>query len=175
MTIRRIETERLILRPLTTADAEDVFEWVGDPVVNRFMPYNLYNNVEQVKEWIAGIEDAKNHFGFELAETGKVIGSGDVGFDPERGAYGLGYNLNRAFWGRGLTTEAAKAMIQWAYENVGARDFIACHAVENPASGRVIQKCGFKLEGYGQYSRFDGSETFDAAFYSLHLNRDSER
>ena len=43
--MRRIETERLILRPLTTEDADDVFEWVGDTIVNRFMPYNLYANV----------------------------------------------------------------------------------------------------------------------------------
>lgn len=170
MQVHRIETERLILRPLTAADAEDVFEWVSDPAVNRFMPYNLYDNVEQVKEWIAGIREEHNHFGFELAATGKVIGSGGIGFRPERGAYSLGYNLNRAFWGRGFATEAAKAMIQWAYESVGACDFAACHAVENPASGRVIQKCGFRFEKYGQYSRFDGSETFDAAFYSLHLN-----
>ena len=54
--MRRIETERLILRPLTTEDADDVFEWVGDPIVNRFMPYNLYANVEQIKEWIASID-----------------------------------------------------------------------------------------------------------------------
>lgn len=41
--MRRIETERLVLRPLTINDAKDVFEWASDPVVNRFMPYNLYN------------------------------------------------------------------------------------------------------------------------------------
>lgn len=168
--MRRIETERLILRPLTTNDAKDVFEWVSDPVVNRFMPYGLYNNVEQVKEWINGIEEDKNHFGFELAETGKVIGSGDVGFDSENGAYGLGYNLNRAFWGQGFATEAAKAMIRWTYKTVGTSDFVACHAVQNPASGKVIQKCGFRFEKNGQYSRFDGSETFDAAYYSLHFD-----
>lgn len=90
MQVHRIETERLILRPLTAADAEGVFEWVSDPVVNRFMPYNLYDNVEQVKEWIAGIREEHNHFGFELAATGKVIGSGDVGFDPERSLTVLG-------------------------------------------------------------------------------------
>lgn len=166
---RRIVTERLILRPLTAADAEDVFEWVGDPVVNRYMPYALYDNVGQVREWISTITDDYNHFGFELRSTGKVIGSGDVGFDSERGAYGLGYNINREFWGRGYATEASKAMIQWAHEALGACSFIACHALANPASGKVIQKCGFRFEKYGQYSRLDGSETFEAAFYSLHL------
>ncbi len=167
---RKIETERLILRPLTADDADDVFEWVGDPVVNRYMPYKLYDNAEQVKDWISTIKEEYNHFGFQLRTSGKVIGSGDVGFDPERGAYGLGYNLNRAFWGEGYATEASRAMIQWAHETLGACCFTACHALANPASGRVIQKCGFKFENYGQYSRFDGSETFDAAFYSLHLD-----
>lgn len=166
---RRIETERLILRPLTQEDADDVFEWVGDPVVNRYMPYSLYDNVGQVREWISTIAEEHNHFGFELRSTGKVIGAGDVGFDPEHGAYGLGYSINRAFWGAGYATEASAAMIRWAHQTLGACDFIACHAVANSASGRVIQKCGFRFENYGHYSRFDGSETFDAAFYSLHL------
>ena len=53
---RRIETQRLILRPLTEQDAQDVFEWVSDPQVNRYMPYSLYQNIGQVKEWISSIE-----------------------------------------------------------------------------------------------------------------------
>ena len=108
--MREIKTERLIIRPLTVNDAEDAFEWLSDPVVNRFMPYAPYENVGQVKEWISGIKDEENHFGFELAATGKVIGSGDVEFDSENNAYHLGYNLNRAFWGQGYATEAAKAL-----------------------------------------------------------------
>ena len=43
-----IETERLLLRPLTANDANDVFEWVSDPVVNTYMPYNLYTSVKDV-------------------------------------------------------------------------------------------------------------------------------
>ena len=168
--MRRIETERLLLRPLTLADAEDVFKWVGDPVVNRYMPYPLYKNVDQVKRWIAGIKDEDLEFGFELKETGRVIGAGSVGYDEERAAYELGYNLNRAYWGKGFATEASRAMLKWAYDALGARDFVANHAVANAASGNVIRKCGFQFERYGQYGRFDGSEVFDAAFYRLHLD-----
>ena len=69
----------------------------------------------------------------------------------------------------GHATEASKALIRWAYECEGARDFIACHATQNPASGNVIRNCGFALDHYGQYARYDGSETFDAAFYKMHL------
>lgn len=165
-----IETERLILRQLDESDASDVFEWVGDPIVNKYMPYSLYHDIEQVKEWIRQISDENYELGFILKDTGKVIGSGSISFDSDRDAYALGYNMNKSFWNMGYATEAAKAMIQWAYDNLGARVFVSNHATENIASGNVIRKCGFQFERYGQYSRFDGSETFDAKFYRMHLD-----
>lgn len=164
-----IHTERLLLRPLAQSDAADVFEWVSDPVVNRYMPYALYQNIAQVENWIASLKDEENVFAFCLKDIGKVIGSGDISLNRTGGAYGLGYNLNRAYWGKGYATEAAKGMIQWAYTSLGVRDFTAQHANANTASGNVIRKCGFQFDRYTQYSRFDGSETFDASFYTLHL------
>ena len=164
-----IRTERLLLRPLVQSDAEDVFEWVSDPVVNRYLPYSLYKNIPQVEAWIASLKDEENVFAFCLKDTGKVIGSGDVSQNRTDSAYGLCYNLNRAYWGKGYATEAAKAMIQWAYTSLGVRDFTAQHANANPASGNVIRKCGFQFDHYGQCSRFDGSETFEASCYTLHL------
>ena len=162
-----LETERLILRTLCETDAEDVFEWVGDPIVNRYMPYPVYQNVEQVKKWIQSIQPEDYEFGFVLKETGKVIGSGSIGLNAEN-RYELGYNLKRRYWGRGYATEAARAMIDWAYHELRATDFVASHATDNTASGRVLEKCGFQFDHYGQYSGFDGSETFDATFLVLH-------
>lgn len=171
---RRIETERLILRPLEEKDAADVFEWVGDPVVNRYMPYTLYQNVEQARAWICSINPQDCEFAFVLKETGKVIGAGSIGLNDE-GKYELGYNLNRAFWGQGFATEAARAMIDWAYDQLGVRDFAASYATANAASGHVLCKCGFQFERFGQYSRFDGSETFDATFVTLHMDEGREQ
>lgn len=65
---KRIETERLLLRPLEQRDAADVFEWVSDPIVNRFMPYALYDNIGQVEQWIASIKDEDNIFAFWLTK-----------------------------------------------------------------------------------------------------------
>lgn len=171
---RRIETERLILRPLEEKDAADVFEWVGDPVVNRYMPYTLYQNVEQARAWICSITPQDCEFAFVLKETGQVIGAGSIGLNDE-GKYELGYNLNRAFWGQGFATEAARAMIDWAYDQLGARDFAASYATANAASGHVLRKCGFQFERFGRYSRFDGSETFDATFVTLHMDEGREQ
>lgn len=169
MTDRIIKTERLILRPLTVSDAEDAFEWQSDPEVNRYMVYPLYTDIEKTREWIAGLGPDENEFGFALKSTGKVIGAGGIKYVKAEDAWELGYNLNRAYWGMGYATEASRALIRWAYEVGGARDFIACHATANAASGNVIKKCGFTLVRHGQYDRYDGSETFDAAFYKMHL------
>lgn len=165
---RIIETERLILRPLTPADAEDVFEWTGDPIVNRYMPYPVHPDIDTTKVWIAQIDPDTNEFCFALKTTGKVIGSGSI-HQEEDGRYAVGYNLNRQYWGKGYATEAARAMIRWAYATLNARDFKACHATANTASGHVLQKCGFQFERYGHYSRYDNSETFEATFLSMHL------
>ncbi len=167
---KTIKTDRLILRPLTTDDAADMFEWTSDPVVNRYMPYSLNKDISQTIDYLSSIPDEANEFAFCLQSTGKVIGSGGISFDPDRNAWELGYNLNRAYWGNGYATEAAKAMIEWAYATLGARDFACNHANANEASRKVILKCGFTFDHYGQYSRFDGSETFDASFYVMHLD-----
>lgn len=167
---RIIETERLILRPLRVSDAEDAFEWQSDPEVNRYMVYPLYTDIEKTREWIAGLGPDANEFGFELKSTGKVVGAGGIKYIQDENAWELGYNLNRAYWGKGYATEASRALIQWAYDVEGARDFTAAHATANAASGNVIRKCGFSFVRDGQYSRYDGSETFDARFYRMHLD-----
>ena len=69
----KIKTERLLLRPLIAADADEVFEWVSDERVSRYMVYTTYTNVEQVREWLAFVEkDASTYlFGFERLSDGK--------------------------------------------------------------------------------------------------------
>ena len=76
--ITTIETERLLLRPFRLEDAPDLFEWVSDPIVNRYMPYALYTDLAQARDWIAHISEADNEFAFQLKEGGKVIGGGSI-------------------------------------------------------------------------------------------------
>lgn len=165
-----LETDRLILRPLRLDDAQAEFVWLSDPVVNRYMPYSLYTNVDDVITWLNTAIHAEKelHFGFVRKSDGLLIGAGSIGpHDHDDGTWEFGYNLRRDAWNQGYATEATRAMIGLARTEYGVRRFSAGHAVANPASGRVMEKCGLHFDHYGEYSRFDGSETFPAKFWSM--------
>lgn len=162
-----IETERLILRPLVPEDAEAVFQWTGDERVTKFMNYSTYTSAEQVREWLESIDGSV--WGFVRKSDGLLTGSGDIRLskspnEADNGFWEFGYCFRFDCWNKGYATEATKAMIKYAYER-GARKFFAQHAVENPASGRVMEKCGLKFDGYGSYKKFDGSCEFKSKVY----------
>ena len=165
-----IQTERLFLLPLEVSDAPEAFKWCGDPEVTKFMNYNTYTSVEQEEQWIT--ESGHNCFGFFLRENGQLIGSGAVhtnrnGFN--RGVYELGYNLAKAYWGKGYCTEASKAMLAHRVAQ-GVTEFGCEHAVDNVRSGRVIQKCGFTNPVESSYTSFDGLRTYKSYRYTLHID-----
>ena len=60
-------------------------------------------------------------------------------------------------------------MIKYVYENFRARDFFSEHTIDNPVSGRVMEKCGLKFSHYDKYSKTDGSQTFKSKVYKMHL------
>lgn len=154
-----IKTERLLLRPLRAADAEDVFEWVSDERVSRYMVYNTYTELEQVHKWLAFVQEDPGtyYFGFERLLDGKLIGSGDIGFNAEKDAWGFGYNFRYDCWGVGYATEAVRAMMDYVYTNFNARKFASSHCEPNTASGNVMKKCGLHFVGYGTFRKLDGS------------------
>lgn len=168
-----IETERLILRPLTVADAAAVLEWAGDKRVSKFMSYTGYNDISTAIEWLSSLHYEKNewNWGFVLKKNGRLIGSGSIGEDKLMAGYwGIGYNIRHDCWNNGYTTEAMRAIIEFAHTQLGADKICSDHAVDNPASGRVMEKCGLRFHHFGEYAKLDGSETFKAKFYTLEFD-----
>lgn len=163
---RFIQTSRLFLIPLDVSDATEAFKWCGDPEVTKFMNYTVYTNVDDVTKWIA--DSGHNCFGFFLRENEQLIGSGDVGLN-KNGVRELGYNLAKAYWGKGYCTEAGKALLARQVAQ-GVTDFECKHAVDNVRSGRVIEKCGFTYIKDGSYTSFDGLRTFADREYMLHID-----
>ena len=108
-----LETPRLLLRALTPDDAPLVFRnWTGDPDVARFMRWNTHADAAVTQDWIRGIrsnlsDPAFYDWGIIWKETGEPIGS--IGGFPSReepGRWEIGYALSKAYWRRGITTEA---------------------------------------------------------------------
>ena len=164
-----IETERLILRPLTPDDYLDAFEWCGDPVVNKFMLYPLYTKAEDVREWLVSIDhnnpDAYD-YGFVEKESGKLVGSGGLYYHDDIDVWAVGYNLRYDRWGRGYVTEAERAIIEYINSIRPIREIQGEFAVDNVGSGRVMEKLGLSYLRDGEYTKWDGSATFKAYIYS---------
>ena len=168
MTMTTVTTDRLILRPLTLDDAEAAFEWTGDERVARYMIYSTHESIETTKEWLRSINtsDTEYEFGFVRRSDNKLIGSGGIRL-KEDGFWEFGYNLRYDCWGMGYATEASKAMIELVRSRYGDIKLKAECAAENTASAHVIEKCGLRFVGYGEYSGYDGKKTFRAKIFEL--------
>lgn len=148
------------LREFTSDDAEALVELDADPEVMRFInggrPTPLEAVVrETLPEFLADYRDTPG-FG-HLAATdladGSFIGWFALTARPERGAE-LGYRLRKRFWGEGLATEGARALVDRGFAELGRRRIEASTMAVNHASRRVLEHCGFRLlrTEYGRYS-----------------------
>ena len=113
----------------------------------------------KLKEW---------NWAFVLKEENRVIGTGSIGPNTQD-YWGIGYNLHYDYWHKGYCTEAMKAIIEFAYRKLGVKKICSDHAVDNPRSGKVMEKCGLKFDHYGEFTKLDGSQTFKAKFYIMDL------
>ena len=168
-----LETERLILRPLSIEDADAVFVWMGDPRVNEYMVYTLHKDSSVTKKWLSSIDNSSDDaycFGFVRRIDSALIGSGGIYYHPDTGIWHFGYNIRYEDWHKGYATEAAKRMIHFACQQLHARDFEAEHADANPASGRVMEKCGLRFSHYGEYAKSDGTAVFKSRYYTMHID-----
>ena len=169
-----IETERLVLRPFRSEDAPVMFRnWAGDREVPRYLTWNVHRSVADtenvVNMWVAQYNDIKTYnWVIVLKELGEPIGSIGVCrlYENIDGAE-IGYCIGKPWWSKGIMTEALSAIIPYLFE-VGFNRIDAAHAVKNPASGRVMQKCGLKYEGtFRQFFRSTAGELLDLSYYSI--------
>ena len=155
-----LETERLTLRKPTLADAKAIARLANDRRVadnTRRLPHPCTQ--DHVVAFVRAIADEPRETVFLIEHTDAPIGV--VGIDwrkpdtPE-----LGYWLGVEYWGRGFATEAARAVIDFTFEEFGVEHLISSARVVNPASRNILEKCGFQWSGV-ELHRFEalGSST----------------
>ena len=144
-----IVTERLLLRRWKPSDAEALYKYACDPEVGPHAGWPPHKNVEESKKIIRELFTNDYTWAVILKETNEPIGC--MGYYPfgksnieigENDAE-VGYWIGKPHWNKGYCTEALQAMIHYCYEKKNFQTIWADFFIDNPASGRVMEKCGF--------------------------------
>lgn len=171
--MKTIETERLKLTPWTSSkdDAEGLYAYAKDPDVGPNAGWKPHASVEESAEIIRELFLPNEVWAIRDKEYGKIMGS--IGLEPDRrredvASKEMGYSLGKEFWGKGYMTEAAKAVMDYAFREDDLVVLAICTGPENKRSQRVIEKCGFQFEGIQRkgYHIYDGSDR-DNMVYSI--------
>jgi RimJ/RimL family protein N-acetyltransferase len=145
-----LETERLCMRAPRLEDAKQVAALVNDRRIAENTtriphPYAIAD----AREWIGAANKAGGEKSFVVTIAGEIIGG--CGFHCRDGVPDLGYWLGVPFWGNGYATEMAHALMDHAFGDRGHEVLLAGARISNPASRRVLEKCGFQWAGVGLY------------------------
>lgn len=158
-----LETQRLILRPLSPSDAQDMYAYARDPLVSRYVPWETHRSIEDSLAYLntvaaAQAEGKPASWAVVSRTEGRMVGTaGFVWWEPAHSAAEIGYILSRHLWGQGLMSEAAKAVVDFGFSRMELNRIEARCVEENIASARVLEKCGMTLEGkLRDYLRIQG-------------------
>ncbi|MFI6982818.1 GNAT family N-acetyltransferase [Embleya sp. NPDC050154] len=148
-----LHTARLRLRPFTDADADLLFALHSSTLVMRFWDSAPWIERARADRFIAmcrkiADEGAGARVAIDRASDGAFVGwCGLTNWNPDFRSASLGYCLDDAVWGHGYATEAAHALLQWAFDTLDLNRVQAETDTRNVASARVLEKIGFVREG----------------------------
>lgn len=170
----RIETERLTLRGYESSDAADIFEYASDLDTTSFVAWERATAPEDIEAFLNSVV-APNYGLEELdyavtlrGEENRCIGGIGLYWRPrEHRVMELGYVLHRAYWGRGLVAEAARALLAHAVAATPVERVFAPVFAGNTRSRRVAEKLGMQLDGVLRSHVVVRGRRSDVAIYSL--------
>ena len=168
-----IETDRLYLRPLKMADDRDMYEYARDPEVSRHVLWDAHRSIWDTRRFLRFARGQYRRgfpgsFAVELKESGRMIGT--IGFmwvNPDFKSAEVGYSLSRAYWNRGIMTEALQATLRFGFEELRLNRIEAQHDTQNPASGKVMVHCGMQYEGIMRQRVVNKGRFCDVAMYAI--------
>lgn len=170
-----LETERLILRAVTEADAPAILEYASNPKVARLTAWEPHRTLDDtfqfIHEYVAGRYALKVPEPLVITQKdnpGKTIGTVGCFWASEKNkTMELAYALSEPFWGRGLVVEAARAVVDHVFRNYDVNRVQAHCKAENLASARVMEKLGMKYEGTVRSGVILKGQVWDMKYYAV--------
>jgi len=143
-----IQTPRLVLRKWKEEDADDMFPLASDPIIGQMCGWKPHTSTQDSLDFIRSTQ-GKEIYALILRSIGSPVGC--IGAEPttikraKEGDMELGYWVGMRYWNNGYATEASSTLIDHLFDN-GVKRIWCQHREDNPASGRVQEKCGFRFD-----------------------------
>jgi RimJ/RimL family protein N-acetyltransferase len=153
LTTPTLHTARLRLRPFTLADADVIYTLQSDAYVLRYWDSAPWQDRLRAERFLATCKQLEEEgtgvrLAIDRADDGAFIGWCCVnGWNPDYRSASLGYCFDATAWGKGFATEAAGALLEWAFRTLDLNRVEGKSDTRNVGSSRVLQKLGFVLEG----------------------------
>jgi [ribosomal protein S5]-alanine N-acetyltransferase len=148
-----LETERLILRKMILNDAEAVFAYASNSEVSRYTLWETHRSIEDSRAFLEFATQKYENggepdWGIVYRGNGCLVGAcGLVNWEAEHARAEVGFVLSREYWGRGLMSEAVRAILRFGFERMNLNRIEARCIAQNAASARVMEKAGMVYEG----------------------------
>ena len=168
-----LETPRLILRRITMKDAQDIFEYSQSEEVARHVLWSAQKHISEARDYCRYMArryraDEPSSWGIILRESGKLVGTiGYMNYSEENNSVEIGYSLARPLWNGGYMTEALSRVLSYTFDAMEINRVEAQHEITNPASGRVMEKCGMRKEGILRQRLYNKGKYVDVALYAI--------
>ena len=168
-----LETPRLTLRRITMRDAQDIFDYSRDEEVARHVLWSAQKDVSEARDYCRFMArryraDEPSSWGIIEKASGRLVGTiGYMAYSEENGTVEVGYSLARPLWNKGYVTEALSRVIRYTFDAMDVNRIEAQHEITNPASGRVMEKCGMRREGVLRQRLYNKGKYVDVALYAI--------
>lgn len=175
----KIETERLILRDFVRDDWQRVLEYQTHPLYLRYYEWTESDRTpEAVQEfvgWFLDHQKQRPRIKFQLAVTLKsnqvLIGNCGIRMDKAGAVQAdIGYELDPQYWNHGYATEAAHAIVDFGFTNLGVHRVWSWCVADNLGSAHVLEKLGMRLEGRLRENEFYKGRRWDTLLYGILAN-----
>lgn len=173
-----IKTERLVLRPWGFEDVPDVLAYANDEEWGRYLPVPYPYLDADARRFITNQthQDPRTHRSWAIQHHERVVGGVDLFLLADQRIGEMGYSVARDHWGRGLATEAVRAVVGAAFESCPQLLRMRASAdPRNPASTRVMEKSGMTREGVLRWNNFLRGEPVDEVWYGILRREWSDR